>query len=161
MKLSSPRPIKPPSLPRPIRLPSLPRPIELRSLPGPADRRPLAAAALVVWIAISPWVWGFAGARPAIANHVFLVLGFGPIALLIVALRPAAFVTIAGGLWLLASPWVLGYAGDHLAWLNEVVTGALLAILAFNAAGTPVRRPGRQAAGASGRGAETALRVDQ
>lgn len=135
--------------------------MKLPSPPHIGDRRPLAAGALIAWIAISPWVWGFAGARPAIANHVFLVLGFGPIALMIAALRPAAFVTIAGAVWLALSPWLLGYAGDHAAWLNELITGSLLAILALNAAGTPVRGPARTAAGASSRGAGTAAALDQ
>jgi SPW repeat len=140
VKLSSPSRIKLLS-PSRIKLPSPPR---------ASDRRPLAAAALIAWIAVSPWVWGFAGAHPAVANHVFLVLGFGPLAVMIAALRPAAVVTIGGGVWLALSPWILGYAGDHLAWLNELVTGALLAMLAANAAGVttllraPTRRPFRR-----------------
>jgi hypothetical protein len=161
MKLSTPHRIKLASPPRLAGRRPLARRRPLAERRRHGDRRPLAAAALIGWIAISPWVWGFAGARPAVANHVFLVLGFGPIALMIVALRPAAFVAVAGGLWLALSPWVLGYAADHTAWLNELVTGSLLAMLALHAAGIPVRRPARQAAGASGRGAETALRVDQ
>jgi len=99
------------------------------------DRRPLAAGALVAWLAISPWVWGFADSRSAVANHVFLVLGFGPLALMIAALRPAAVVTMLGGTWLVLSPWILGYAGDHAAWLNEIVAGVLLMVLGASAAG--------------------------
>ena len=112
-------------------LPSSPTTLRIRV----SDRRPLAAAALTLWIAISPWVWGFAGAHPAVANHVFLVLAFGPLAAMMVVLRPAALVTLMGGVWLVLSPWVLGYAGDHIAWLNELVTGALLSVLAASAAG--------------------------
>lgn len=107
-------------------------------------RHPLAAGALTLWIAVSPWVWGFDAAHPAVANHVFLVLAFGPIAVMMVSLRPAALVTLVGGIWLVLSPWVLGYAGDHAAWLNELVTGALLSVLAASAAGlTTVLRPSR------------------
>ena len=104
------------------------------------DRRPLAAGALTVWITISPWLWGFADAHPAVANHVFLVLAFGPLAVMMVALRPAALVTLIGGVWLILSPWVLGYASDHTAWLNELVTGGLLSVLAASAAGLPRAR---------------------
>ncbi len=81
------------------------------------------------------------------ADHVFLVLGFGPIAIMIATLRPAAVVTVAGGAWLALSPWILGYAGDHVAWLNELLAGALLSLLGANAAGVTglgwvrVRRP--------------------
>jgi SPW repeat-containing protein len=121
--------------------PSSPATVDVRV----PDRRLLAAGALTLWITISPWLWGFAGARPAVANHVFLVLAFGPLAAMMVALRPAAVVTLIGGVWLVLSPWVLGYAGDHTAWLNELVTGVLLSVLAASAAGLGgalrVRRP--------------------
>jgi len=115
----------------------------MKRLPIPHihDRRPLAAGAVILWIAISPWVWGFADSHPAIANHVSFVLGFGPVALLIANLRAAAFVTLLGGVWLAISPWVLGYAGDHAAWLNELVSGLLLIVLCASAAGIPI--PGR------------------
>ena len=106
------------------------------------DRRPIAAGALTLWIAISPWVWGFAHSHPAVANHVALVFGFGPLALLISNLRPAAFVTLLGGLWLAISPWLLGYATDHAAWLNELVTGLLLVVVCASAAGVQVSRRG-------------------
>lgn len=107
------------------------------------DRRPLAAGALVAWIAISPWVWGFSDGDSAVANHVSLVFGFGPLAILIANLRPAAFVTLLGGVWLAISPWLLGYATNHAAWLNELVTGLLLIVLCASAAGLGVPRQGR------------------
>ncbi len=106
----------------------------LRTLPIP-DRRLIAGGAVILWIALSPWVWGFAGSHAAVANHVAIVFSFGPLALLIVNLRPAAFVTLLGGIWLVVSPWVLGYAADHTAWLNELVTGVLLIVLCADAAG--------------------------
>jgi hypothetical protein len=111
-------------------------------IPRPDDRRPLAGGALVLWVAISPWLWGFANSHSAVANHVSLVLGFGPLALLIANLRPAAFVTLLGGVWLAISPWLLGYATDHAAWLNELVTGLLLIVLCASAAGLRVSRHG-------------------
>ena len=110
-------------------------------LPGLSDRRPVAGGAIITWIAVSPWIWGFAESNAAVANHVFMVFSFGPMVLLIAVLRPAAIVTIAGGFWLALSPWVLGYAGDHQAWVNELVTGLLLIILSAGAAG--VRWPAR------------------
>lgn len=105
----------------------------VRMLPVP-DRRAIAAAVTFIWVAVSPWVWGFDDAHPAVANHVALVFGFAPLALLIVNLRAAAIVTLLAGIWLMASPWLLGYAGDHLAWLNEAVSGAALVVLCANAA---------------------------
>ena len=64
--------------------------MRLRTL-GKNARLPLAAGAVMLWVAVGPWVWGFAGSRSAVANHVFLVFAFGPLAVLIAALRPAAF----------------------------------------------------------------------
>jgi hypothetical protein len=113
-----------------------------RTLPAP-DRRQLAGGAIFLWIALSPWVWGFARSHAAVANHVTLVFGFAPLALIMVNLRPAAFVTLLGGIWLLASPWVLGYATDHAAWLNELVSGAALVVLCTNAAGVSFPSRGR------------------
>ena len=111
-----------------------------RNLPAP-DRRQLAGGAVFLWIVLSPWVWGFAGSHAAVANHVSLVFGFAPLALIMVNLRPAAFVTLLGGVWLVASPWVLGYATDHAAWLNELASGAALIVLCANVAGVgSVRR---------------------
>lgn len=114
----------------------------LRTVPAP-DRRQLAGVAIFLWIALSPWVWGFAHSRAAVANHVSLLFGFAPLALIMVNLRAAAFVTLLGGIWLVASPWLLGYATDHAAWLNELVSGLALVVLCANAAGVgSLRRAG-------------------
>jgi hypothetical protein len=115
--------------------------MKMLKLPGLSDRRPLAGGAVMTWVAVSPWAWGFADKNAAVANHVFLVFSFGPMVLLIASLRPAAIVTIAGGVWLALSPWVLGYAGDHQAWLSELVSGLLLIALSASAAG--IWRPAR------------------
>jgi hypothetical protein len=102
---------------------------------------------VIFWIAVSPWLWGFADSGPAVANHVSIVLGIGPLALMLVALRPAAFITIAAGVWLGLSPWILGYATNNLAWVNELVTGLLLVALSASVAGiqSPNRGPRRRA----------------
>jgi SPW repeat len=95
----------------------------------------LAAGALILWVALGPWVWGYATSPAAVASHVFFIFAFGPLTLLIAVLRPAAYVLLAAGLWLAVSPWLLGYATNHTAWLSELVTGTLLIILAAHAAG--------------------------
>jgi hypothetical protein len=102
------------------------------------DRLNLAAGALMLWVALGPWIWGYASSGSAVASHVFFIFAFGPLTLLIVVLRPAAFVVLAAGLWLAASPWLLGYATNHSAWLSELTTGLLLSIVAARAAGINV-----------------------
>ena len=104
-------------------------------IPRIADRRPIAGAAIFLWVALAPWIWGFADSHAAVANHVALVFGFAPLALIMVNLRPAAFVTLLGGIWLVASPWALGYATNHAAWLNELASGSALTVLCASAAG--------------------------
>ena len=108
------------------------------------NRLGLAAGTVFLWVAVSPWAWGFADSGPAVANHVFMVFAFGPMAFMIAVLRPAAFASLAGGVWLAASPWVLGYATDHFAWLDELTTGALLVVLSAAAAGVWKWAPQRQ-----------------
>ena len=98
----------------------------------------LAAGALMLWVALGPWIWGYASSGSAVASHVFFIFAFGPLTLLVVVLRPAAFVLFAAGLWLAASPWLLGYATNHSAWLSDLATGLLLSIVAGRAAGMSV-----------------------
>jgi hypothetical protein len=107
------------------------------------DKLNLAAGALMLWVALGPWIWGYASSRSAVASHVFFIFAFGPLTLLIVALRPAAFVVLTAGLWLAASPWLLGYATNHTAWLSELTTGLLLTIVAGRAAGISATTPTR------------------
>ena len=99
----------------------------MKRLHAPAGLTKLnvAAGALMLWVALGPWAWGYAGSGAAVASHVFFIFAFGPLALLIMVLRPAALVVLAAGLWLAASPWLLGYATNHSAWLSELVTGIL------------------------------------
>ena len=110
------------------------RSTRLRVLPS-VDRIPVAGAALTLWIAVSPWVWGFADVHPAVANHVALTFGIGPLTLVMANLRPAACVVLLGGGWLALIPWLLGYGGDHVAWANELITGLLLIALSARVGG--------------------------
>jgi hypothetical protein len=103
--------------------------------PNFGDRRPIAGSAIFLWVAASPWVWGFATSRAAVANHVALVFGFAPLVLIMVNLRPAALVALLGGVWLAASPWALGYATNDFAWLNELISGLALIVLCLHVAG--------------------------
>ena len=97
-----------------------------------------AAGGLILWVALGPWIWGYATSPAAVASHVFFIFAFGPLTLLIAVLRPAAYVVLAAGLWLASSPWILGYATNHSAWFSELVTGVLISIVAAHAAGINV-----------------------
>lgn len=108
---------------------------------APRNRRlTVAAGALMLWVALAPWIWGYASSGSAVASHVFFVFAFGPLAILLGVLRPAAIVLLAAGLWLALSPWLLGYAMNHSAWLSDLVTGVLISIVAGRAAGISTGR---------------------
>src|ERR1700749_2982387 len=108
------------------------------STPAGLSKLNVAAGALMLWVALGPGPGGYATSGAAVASHVFFIFAFGPLALLIVVLRPAAFVVLVAGLWLAASPWLLGYATNHSAWLSELVTGILISIVGAHAAGIRV-----------------------
>jgi SPW repeat len=112
----------------------------MKQLQKTLEERKLNAIAgtLILWVAAGPWVWGYASNPAAVASHVFFIFAFGPLTLLIVVFRPAAYTILAAGLWLAASPWLLGYATNHSAWLSELITGLLLTTVAARAAGINV-----------------------
>jgi hypothetical protein len=108
---------------------------------------PAAGALVVLWIALAPFLRGYSTNPAAVASHVFFLFAFGPLTLIILNLRPAAYVLTAAGLWLALSPWLLGYATNHTAWLSDGVTGIVFSILAARGAGlriSAVSHPDRQ-----------------
>ncbi len=58
----------------------------------------------MLWVALGPWIWSYASSHSAVASHIFFIFAFGPLTVLILVLRPAAFVVLAAGLWLALSP---------------------------------------------------------
>lgn len=117
-----------------------------------------AGGAFLLWIAVAPFAWGYSTSSAAVASHVFFLFAFGPLTLIMVNLRPAAYVLTAAGIWLLVSPWILGYATNHSAWLSDGVTGILFTIVASHAAAIRVPTPAvhRQRSAAAPPVAETA-----
>lgn len=108
------------------------------------QRIPAACGALLLWVALAPFVWGYWTSPAAVASHVFFLFAFGPLTLIILNLRPAAHVLTAAGVWLVLSPWLLGYATNHTAWLSDGVAGILFTTLAAHAAGIRVPTPARR-----------------
>jgi SPW repeat-containing protein len=97
--------------------------------------------AIILAVLLSPWIFGYSDSHAAVANHIAFTMAFGPIALLIGVLRPAAYVLLLGAIWLVLSPWILGYAGDHSAWLAELVSGLVLMLVSARV--LPAMRPCR------------------
>jgi len=98
------------------------------------DPLPAAASTLIALALAAPWLLNLDKSHPAVANHIAFAMAFGPLALMVTALRAAAATCIAGGTWLIASPWVLGYASTGLAgWLADLLLGAALILLSSEA----------------------------
>jgi hypothetical protein len=94
------------------------------------DPLPGMAATVVAANLIAPWALGFSSSHAAVAGHIAFAMTFGPIALLITALPPAALTTTAAGAWLMASPWLLGYASrGTTAWSADLSAGLVLVVL--------------------------------
>lgn len=99
---------------------------------------PAAGGALLLWVALAPFIWGYSTSLAAVASHVFFLFAFGPLTLIILNLRAAAYVLTGAGIWLALSPWLLGYATSHAAWLSDGVSGILFTMLAAHATGSRI-----------------------
>lgn len=90
---------------------------------------------LGLWLAVSPWLAGYADNEAATANAAFVGL------LLALASHFEAtfdqlgteWLLLAAGLWLVLAPFVLGFSVHRVASTNSICVGALVAVLAFSA----------------------------
>jgi hypothetical protein len=99
--------------------------------PRPRDPLPLLAATLMTAVLAAPWALGFSASHAAVAGHIAFAMAFGPIAVLVSALRAAAVATAVAGVALAAGPWALGYAPlGAAAWGAGLGAGLLLVVLA-------------------------------
>jgi hypothetical protein len=89
-----------------------------------------ASFGLGLWLALSPWVAGYAHHAAATANAVFVGL-----ALSLVSHFQALdecqgrWIALAAGLWLMIAPFYLGF-GDAVAMAASISAGALVGGLA-------------------------------
>lgn len=95
-----------------------------------------ASFALGLWLAVSPWIAGYADEQAATANAV--VVG------LVLALAshfecvacdeaPVEWLNFAAGLWLICAPFMLEFSASRVASANCIAVGALVAALAISA----------------------------
>ena len=94
-----------------------------------------ASFSLGLWLAVSPWVVGYAEHEAATANAAFVGL-----ALALASHFEATFdhvwaewLNLATGLWLVAAPFVLGFSAAPVAAANSIAVGAFAAALAGSA----------------------------
>lgn len=94
-----------------------------------------ASFALGLWLAVSPWIAGYAEHEAATANAVIagLVLALGSHFECVAGDElPAERLNLAVGLWLVGAPFGLEF-GSRVAAVNSIAVGALIALLAASA----------------------------
>ncbi len=94
-----------------------------------------ASFALGLWLAVSPWLVGYADNEEATANAAFLGLA--------VALAShfeatfdhllAEWLNLGAGLWLVAAPFALGFAPATVAAANSIAVGTFVIALSASA----------------------------
>jgi hypothetical protein len=94
-----------------------------------------ASFALGLWLAVSPWMAGYAEHDAATANAVIagLALALGShFECVACDEAPAEWINLAVGLWLVCAPFTLGFA-SRVGTANSIVVGISVAALAASA----------------------------
>jgi SPW repeat-containing protein len=94
-----------------------------------------ASFGLGLWLAISPWICGYADQHGATGNAAFMgiALALGSHFQVSLDARSAEWLSMAAGLWLVAAPFVLGFATVSLPAVNCIAVGTLVMVLAVSA----------------------------
>jgi hypothetical protein len=95
-----------------------------------------ASFALGLWLAVSPWIAGYAEQEAATANAVIvgLVLALGShFECVACDDLPAEWLNLGIGLWLVSAPFILEFPSPAVASANSLVVGAFVAALAVSA----------------------------
>jgi hypothetical protein len=94
-----------------------------------------ASFALGLWLAMSPWILGYASHDAATANAAFvgLTLALGSHFEVSFDELSVEWFNMAVGLWLVAAPFIVGFGANTEASANCVVVGALVTALAASA----------------------------
>ena len=87
-----------------------------------------ASFVLALWLAVSPWLAGYAAHDGATANAAVsgLVLAVAAHVGFTCEHMSCEWMDLVGGLWLVAAPFVLGFSSHHVATLNAIGVGVLI-----------------------------------
>lgn len=88
--------------------------------------------ALGLWLAVSPWIVGYADNETATANAAVLglALALGSHFELSLEEISAQWLNMAAGIWLVAAPFVLGFSAATVATANSIAVGSFVMLLA-------------------------------
>lgn len=94
-----------------------------------------ASFALGLWLALSPWIVGYAEHEAATANAavVGLALALGSHFEVSLDEISAEWLNLAAGLWLVVAPFALGFSAVAVPTANSIAVGAFVMALAASA----------------------------
>lgn len=95
-----------------------------------------ASFGLGLWLAMSPWICGYAdNQHAATGNAAFMGIALALSSHFQVSLdaRSAEWLHFAAGMWLVAAPFALGFAAAALPAVNCIAVGTLVMVLAVSA----------------------------
>jgi hypothetical protein len=95
-----------------------------------------ASFALGLWLAVSPWIAGYAEHPAATGNAVAvgLVLALAShFECVACDTAPAEWLNFAVGLWLICAPFMLEFPASKVATVNSIAVGAFVVALAVSA----------------------------
>jgi len=92
--------------------------------------------ALALWLAVSPWIAGYAEHQTATANAVIVGLALALCShfeCVACDELPAEWLNLAAGVWLVCAPFVLEFTGSATGSANSVLVGGFVSALAVSA----------------------------
>jgi hypothetical protein len=108
--------------------PEATRPSAIRSAPC---WQHWAIFALALWLAVSPWLVGYAAHAAPTANAAVAGLAIALAAHFEASCELSIeWLNLGAGVWLIAAPFVLGFDADRVPAANSVAVGAAMAALA-------------------------------
>jgi hypothetical protein len=94
-----------------------------------------ASFALGLWLAVSPWIMGYAWHETATTNAALVGLAIALGSHFEVSFDGSVveWFNLAGGLWLVLAPFLLGFTAQVLVAANAIAVGSAVALLAGSA----------------------------
>lgn len=92
-----------------------------------------------IWLLVSAFVLSFSNLPDARWNNVAVGIAVAIIAMVRMGASNQigwSWLNAALGIWALVSPWVMGFAGNVTLMWNNVITGAVIAIIGLSSAFT-------------------------
>jgi len=96
---------------------------------------------LGVWVAASPWIWGYDHVHGAVAADVVTGAAVVVVTLAGIVFPPLNALTIVAGLWLVLAPWIVGYGDEGgPVGLSDTLAGVMIAAFGVAALSAAAKR---------------------